>query len=131
MSEHSVRYVLIHSETVGGRYRPHEAASVAEVTLQELERCLDAGLLSPLAEEEGAAVFSQEDIERLAQIRRLQQEVDLDYDAIEVVLHLRDQLLDMQREMMAQREAMLRREQMMLQTIHELRRQLAMDSDWW
>ena len=63
-------------------------------------------------------------------MRRLRRTLGLDLPAVEVVLHLRRQVIEMQ-SILAQLEAeMEEREQEWLREVLELRRQVAQEVDW-
>lgn len=78
----------------------------------------------------GGAGYTAADIRRLARIRRLRQSLELDMPAVEVVLHLRRQVIEL-RSLLGQLEMeMEQREQLRLREIQELRRQLAQEMKW-
>lgn len=130
MTQYSLRYTLVRYEETRPGYSAQEAAASAGMTLEELQQCLEEGLVTPKRQSSGHLVFSDAEVDRLWRIHRLHSEVELDLDAIEVVMHLRDQLLDLQRETFELRRAMARREQELQEALRQLRQQLAVESDW-
>lgn len=123
-------YALIRHQEIEPKYTPAVAAALAGISLQQLEAWRRAGLVAPKVRVDGTLGYGVADIRRLHRIRRLQTELGLDLGAVEVVLHLRSQVQELQREMQALRQAMVQREESMLHTIRQLRRQLADDTQW-
>ncbi len=77
-----------------------------------LDLCEEAGWVAPKDRR-----YTPRDVRRLARTRRLRDHLDLDENAIDIVLHMRRQIINLQREMsrMEQRERALRDELRRLQ----------------
>ncbi len=100
------------------------AAQMARVSLDFLTLVESEALITPKLMEGGQAGYGTADIQRLAQIRRLHEMLGLDLPAVEVVLHLREQMLDLLKRLADLEERYARREQELLEEIEELRRRL-------
>ena len=92
-----------------------------------------AAALSPANAQTGRDMhngMSAEDVRRLARIRSLHEDLGLDIYAVEVVLRMRRQVVQLldQMEEIEQRSA--RREEYLLGEIRTLHRRLAQESDW-
>jgi len=125
-----VRYRIVQPQQAEPLYPPRIAAALAGISRQALQQYSRYGLVQPRRQPGGGVGYRAADIRRLTTIRRLREEVELDLGAIEVVLHLREQMHELQREMEEHRQAAARREEELLETIRQLRRQLAHESCW-
>lgn len=90
-----------------------ELVSVHQQTLRHYERL---GLIEPSRGKGDIRYYSTEDIDRIQQIRRLVNELGVNLAGVEVVLHMRDHIEQLQREseeaarrMRAEHEAEIRR----------------------
>lgn len=90
-----------------------ELVSVHQQTLRHYERL---GLIEPARGKGDIRYYSPEDIDRIQQIRRLVNELGVNLAGVEVVLHMRDHIEQLQREseeamrrMRAEHEAEIRR----------------------
>ena len=110
-------------------YTRSVAVQLAEVSTDFLQECEAEGLIQ-CQEVEGTTGYSARDIRRLARIRRLRQELDLDLPAVEVVLHLRQQVFGLLNEMEQLEQRLVQREQALLREVQELRRRLAIEAGW-
>ncbi|NOX63622.1 MAG: MerR family transcriptional regulator [Chloroflexi bacterium] len=79
-------------------YHPSVAATLAGLSLEELERACEEGLITPKVRADGSVGYTRKDIYQLTRIRRLREDLGLDWDALATVLHLRAQVLRMRRE---------------------------------
>ena len=106
-------------------------AQLARVSVEFLDYLEAEELMQPrsLEGEEGEVGYSPEDIQRLARIRRLHETLGLDLDAVEVVLRLREQVMDLLSRMAEMEERFIRREQELLQELDDLRRRLLVTPD--
>lgn len=100
------------------------AAQMARVSLEFLELVEAEALIKPRQLEGGDPGYAAADIQRLAQIRRLHEILGLDLPAVEVVLHLREQIAALLCRMEEVEQRFSRREQELLREIQELRRRL-------
>lgn len=119
------------------RYRDDEpvfthsvAAQLARVSLEFLQQCEQEGLIVARRMLGGISGFSRSDIRRLVRIRRLREDLGLEFEAVEIVLHLRQQVMDLLNEMDRIERNLLRREQELLNEIQELRRRVADEPHW-
>lgn len=101
-------------------------AQLARVSVEFLDYLEAEDLVQPraLEGEEGEMGYAPEDIQQLARIRRLHETLGLDLDAVEVVLRLREQVMDLLARMAEMEERFARREQELLQELDDLRRRL-------
>lgn len=100
------------------------AAQMARVPLEFLELVEAEALLTPRATPGGEPGYSARDIERLARIRRLHELLGLDLAAVEVVLHLREQIEDLMARLEEMERRFAERERELLEEIEALRRRL-------
>lgn len=122
--------IIIHSEKEEPYYTRQIAAQLARISLEFLRRCEMEQFVRPRPMPGGDEGFTAEDIRRLARVRRLRQSLGLDLSAVEVVLHLRRQVVDLQTDLIQMEQQMLQREQVLLEEIAELRRRLAQETKW-
>ncbi len=80
------------------RYSPTEAALRSGISVQTLTRYERLGLLTGTPEASGAHRFSDMDIDRLRRLRRLMVDLDVNLAAAEIILHMRDQIVELQRD---------------------------------
>jgi hypothetical protein len=95
-----------------------------------LRQCEEEQLVQVQITSSGEEGFSRAEVRRLVRIQRLCQDLDLDLGAVEVVLHLRRQVMDLQAQMEGLEQQMLQRERALLNEIQTLRRRLAADANW-
>lgn len=101
------------------------AAQLARVSLEFLNRCEAQELLRPRELREGESGYTLADIDRLTLIRRFHESLGLDLEAVEVVLHLRDQILNLMSRMEEMERHFAQKEKELLEEIANLRRRLA------
>lgn len=101
------------------------AAQLARVSLEFLSQCEAQDLLRPREPEKGEPGYTFEDIQRLTLIRRFHDFLGLDLEAVEVVLHLREQILNLLARMEEMERRFARKEKELLEEIASLRRRLA------
>lgn len=125
------KYLILRSEDEKERiYSRSMAAQLARVTLDFLEACERAELIRAGRMPGGGRGYTTADVRHLARIRRLRQDLGLDLAAVEVVLHMRERIVEMLREMEAIEAHMVRRERDLQREIQRLRRRLAEDAGW-
>jgi DNA-binding transcriptional MerR regulator len=111
-------------------YTRPAAAQLAHISLDFLRYCEREGFVRPKSLPGGGAGYTVTDVRRLARIRRLHQSLQLDMPAVEVVLHLRRQVVELQTLLDQLEIEMDKRERRWLREIQELRRQLAQEINW-
>lgn len=104
-------------------------AQMARVSVEFLDRLEAEELMRPRAREGDEPGYAPEDIHRLTLIRRLHETLGLDLAAIDVVLHLREQMMEMLVRMEEMEQRFAQREQELLQELHELRRRFPVIHD--
>ena len=86
------------------RYAITAIAARSGVHVQTLRRYERFGLLEPTPIGAGLRLYSEADIERVRRIRRLVDDLGVNLAGVAAILHLRQQILDLQRELQALRE---------------------------
>ncbi len=76
-------------------YISYQVAYIASVSLDFLLVCEQEGLITQRSTPEGRIGYSLKDIQRLQVIRRLHEDLNLNLPAIDVILHLREQIRDL------------------------------------
>lgn len=112
------------------RYTRDAAAQLARITLDFLQRCEREELIRAQLMTGGGHGFSTTDVQELARIRRLRDDLELDLAAVDIVLHLRRQVVALLEEIQAQEQRHARREQQLLNEIQALRRRLAQEAQY-
>jgi DNA-binding transcriptional MerR regulator len=112
------------------RYTRIVAAQLADVSMVFLERCETERLIEVRVIRGGQPGYSARDIRQLARIGRLNADLELDFPALEVVLNMRQQLLDLQGQMESLEQEMVQREERLTRELVDLRRRLAAESGW-
>lgn len=106
-------YEIIHyPQDKNTLYRPAQAAHMACVTLDFLTAVEQEGLLLQKTTSRGKTGYTLADVQRLVVIRRLHEDLRLDLQAIDVVLHLRDKVEELalrRRSLERERDDMQRR----------------------
>lgn len=105
------------------------AAQLARVSLEFLSLCETEDLIRPRELEGGEVGYSSEDIQRLSQIRRFHDTLGLDLDAVEVVLHLRTQVITLLSHLEEMERQFARREQELLEELDRLHRRLTVPQE--
>ncbi|MFN2222540.1 MAG: MerR family transcriptional regulator [Chloroflexota bacterium] len=106
------------------------AAQLARISLDFLRRCEREGIVRPRPLPGGGVGYTAADIRRLARVRRLRYSLELDMPAVEVILNLRRQVLDLQTYLDQLELEMAQREQQWQREVQELRRQIAQEMKW-
>ena len=110
------------------RYTRTVAAQLAEISLELLEQCEAERLVQVRVVHSDVPCYSARDIRDLARIGRLRQQLELDFPALEVVMHMRRQVLDLHEQMEQIEQAMARREERLLKELIALRRRVAQET---
>lgn len=106
------------------------AARLARVSVSFWRTCEREGLVSASRMTGGGIGYRREDIERMAVIRRLHEHLELDLQTLEVVLHMRQQIIDLLDELEQVERQAQQRERVLLGQVQELRRQIAREVRW-
>ena len=100
------------------------AAQLARISLDFLSRLEAEELVRPRGRLQEEECYSAEDISQLARIRRLHEDLGLDLDAVDIVLRMRRQIMDLLRRMEEMERQLAKRERDLLAEIQDLRRRL-------
>jgi DNA-binding transcriptional MerR regulator len=112
------------------RYTRILAAQLASISLEFLERCETESLIEVRIVQGDQPGYSVHDIRQLALVRRLHQDLELDFPALEVVLNMRNQLLGLQEQLEELERQMTEREERHMREVVNLRRGLADEAEW-
>ena len=116
--------IVIYTQEEQTIYLRSFAARLAGVSEDFLVRCEQEGLITCLPETEGKIGFDRKAIQRLSLIKRLHGELELDLDTIDLVLHMRRQIIDLQSDLEAVERKARQRERQLLAEMQQLRRAL-------
>ena len=98
------------------------AAQLAQVSVEFLDRLEADELMQPRELEGGEQGYAPEDIGRLSRIRRLHETLGLDLASVQIVLRMREQVVNLLARMEEMEAHFNRREQELLQELEDLRR---------
>jgi len=112
------------------RYTRILAAQLASISLELLERCETERLIEVRIIQGDQPGYSARDIRQLSLIRRLHEDLELDFPALEVVLNLRRQLLGLQEQLEELERQMTEREERHMREVVKLRRHMADEAEW-
>lgn len=126
------KYTLaIYSQCHEVLYNPASASQLARVSLDFLRECEREGLIRPQMMAHGKYGYPITEIRQLARIRRLCDSLALDLAAVEVILHLRQQVVDVIEQLNHLEQQKNSREQDLQNEIQVLRYRLANEVDWY
>jgi len=111
-------------------YHQALASQLARVSLDFLKECEQEGLVRSQIMAHGEKGYSIAEIRQLARIRRLCDTLAVDLAAVEVILHLRQQVVDVIEQLSQLEQRMSDREHELLSEIQTMRR-LAGKVDWY
>ncbi len=111
-------------------YTYQTAADMARISTDFLRQLEEEELILPKWMSGGLRGFSAADLDELARIRRLREDLELDLPAVEIVLHMRQQVLGMITQIDEMEQWFTHREAELLQEIHQLRHRLAAEAIW-
>ncbi len=112
------------------RYTRIVAAQLASISIDFLERCETEELVQVRIIRGGAPGYSARDIRNLALLRRLHEDLELDFPSLEVVLNMRSQVLDLRGQLEKLEQDLVEREEKLIRELTELRRRLAAEQGW-
>jgi len=105
-------------------------AQLAQISMEFLVQCEQEGLIEYQIISGGVSGYSASDIRLLSRIRRLRDDLALDFPAVEVVLNLRHQVVSLMEHAEKMEQKILEREKQLLSEIQHLRRLLAEQAQW-
>ncbi|MDQ3855427.1 MAG: helix-turn-helix transcriptional regulator [Chloroflexota bacterium] len=85
------------------RYIISAAASLAECHPQTLRHYERLGLVSPVRTRGNVRLYTDQDIEQLRRIQRMMEDLGVNLAGVEVILHMRRQILELRAELEALR----------------------------
>lgn len=112
------------------RYTRIVTAQLAEISIEFLERCEIEQLVQTRIIRGGTPGYSARDIRRIARIARLYEDLGLDFSSLEIVLNMREQILELREQIELLERERARREEQLLNELAALRRQMALESKW-
>jgi DNA-binding transcriptional MerR regulator len=115
--------IMLRAENDDPLYMRSVVIQLANVTPDFLTLCEKEGLVQPRTMTGGGEGFDAQSIRRLALIHRLHRDLELDLETIELVIHLRSQIMDLYREIDDLEQQARRREKSLLTEIQLLRHQ--------
>ena len=110
-------------------YSLTEIATYARVTTEFIQECERENLIQ-VDVVRGAIGYSHDTVRRLIRIRHLHRDLGLDLTAIDCILRMRRRVVHLQQQLYDMERRMAVREQELTAEIQRLRKQLALDSDW-
>jgi len=122
--------LAIYSQCHEVLYSPDSASQLARVSIAFLRDCEQEGLIQSKIMVHGEQGYTLAEIRSLARIRRLCDHLALDLAAVEVVLHLRQQVSDLMAQLNQLEQHMNSREADLINEIQTLRRRLVEAVDW-
>lgn len=106
------------------------AAELARITREFLEDLEREELVRSRRMAGGGRGYTSHDVRSLRRIRRLREQIGLDLPAVEVVLHMRQRMIEMLQEMDQIEQERIRREQALRREIRQLQQRLADEGKW-
>jgi DNA-binding transcriptional MerR regulator len=112
------------------RYNRIRATQLANISVQFLEMCETERLIEVRFRPADQPCYSINDIRQLSLIGRLHNDLELDFPALEIVLHLRRQLMDLQEQVDELERQSSEREERLMRELIKLRSRFADEADW-
>lgn len=119
--------IMIYTQEQEMIYLRSSAARLAGVSEDFLIRCEQEELITCISDAGGKTGLDRKAIRRLSLIKRLQRDLALDFETIDLVLHLRRQVIDLQDELNRLERLSRQKELRLLAELQELRRELTQD----
>lgn len=112
------------------RYPRVVAAELAQVSIDFLERCEHEQFIRMRVMNSGRSELNAHGIRKLILLRQLQEDLELDFPALEVVLNMRRQILNLYEQVETMENYIAARAEALLGGIYQLRRHLAVKANW-
>lgn len=112
------------------RYSRKIAAQIANISLEFLERCEVENLVETGMIRDGETGYSIQEVRKLVLIHSLNEVLEINMRDMDVVLHLHDQILELQHHIDELERRKIEREEQLLNELAKLRRFLADDAAW-
>lgn len=112
------------------RFTRTVAVQLANISLELLERCETERLIEVHTIQEDELVYSVSDVRQLARISRLHEVLGIAVEDMDVVLHLRNQLIELHEQLQEIEQQSIAREEMLMSELIEIRKLLAEEVDW-
>ena len=106
------------------------AASLVHISEEILYQCEQENLIQPQIMKGGGRGLSRRDIRLLVRIRRLREDLELDLPAIEIVLRLRQRVIDLMGQLDEMEMMMAKREEDLMAELRTLQRRMAEEFPW-
>lgn len=106
------------------------AAQAAQISLELMSRVEKEYLVQAKPAYGGIQGYSLADIDELARIRRLREDLELDLQSVEIILRMRQHTLDLLTQLNEMEQHMHRREQQLKEELQQLRHRLAEEADY-
>lgn len=123
-------YLMIRAEEEDRIFTRRAAVRLARITQEFLAECEREALVEPRPMMGGGKGYSWHDIDEIARISRLREDLGLELEAVEVVLHMRRRILEVLEEVARLEERMIRREERLHREIQRLQQQVARNADF-
>jgi DNA-binding transcriptional MerR regulator len=98
------------------------AARLAGVSEEFIIQCEQEGLISSRQRTKDLIELDKKSVQRLTLIRRLHRELELDLETIDLILHMRRQIVDLQNQMDELERKAHQKERQLLDEMQQLRR---------
>jgi DNA-binding transcriptional MerR regulator len=105
-------------------------ANIVGVSLELLDQCVEEGILQPRLVSGGRSGFTEKDLEQIEVIRRLIEDLELDLPTIDIVLRMRERIINLLNELGTLEDEMFRRHSQLENEITILRRRIAEEAQW-
>lgn len=112
------------------RFSRAVAIELTNINLEFLDRCEKENLIETQAPNDRDPAYSLQDIRRMALIYRLHEILGVHVADLEIVLHLRQQVLDLLQQVEDLERLWIEREEQLVGELTTLRMQFADEGDW-
>lgn len=111
-------------------YTRRIAARLARISLDLVDQCERENLIHVQVMRGGGQGLSRRDVQRLVRIRRLQEDLGLELQTIEIVLRMRRRMIDLMHQLDETEQRMAQREEELINEIRALQRRLSEEVRW-